>query len=128
MDWNAVAELATQYEAAGLGSTRQGSFLKDMAGWLAEGKLAVEETAFDGVGRWPEAMRSDSTCTMVGSMVSACTRAPGRAQAAVWRSWMPLKSITRRRPSARRAWMSASVSPPRWSDRNTKPRRIGTRG
>jgi len=31
MDWNAVAELATQYEAAGLGSTRQGSFLKDVS-------------------------------------------------------------------------------------------------
>jgi len=31
MDWNAVADLATQYEAAGLGSTRQGSFLKDVS-------------------------------------------------------------------------------------------------
>jgi hypothetical protein len=28
MDWNAVADLVTQYEAVGLGNTRQGSFLK----------------------------------------------------------------------------------------------------
>jgi hypothetical protein len=31
MDWNAVAELATQYEAVGLGNTRQGSFLKSVS-------------------------------------------------------------------------------------------------
>jgi hypothetical protein len=31
MDWNAVAELATQYESAGLGNTRSGSFLKSVA-------------------------------------------------------------------------------------------------
>ena len=31
MDWNAVAELASLYEAAGLGNTRSGSFLKSVS-------------------------------------------------------------------------------------------------
>jgi len=43
MDWNAVTELATLYEAAGLGSTRSGSFLKS---------VAQSQTVRGGGARW----------------------------------------------------------------------------
>lgn len=36
----------------------RGNFLSDMAKWLKEGKLRVEETTFDGIDKWPEAFQA----------------------------------------------------------------------
>lgn len=39
-------------------SGQEGSFLADMASWVKEGKLKVEETFFDGVGSFGDAFKS----------------------------------------------------------------------
>mmetsp|Transcript_28317 Transcript_28317/g.74336 ORF Transcript_28317/g.74336 Transcript_28317/m.74336 type:complete len:353 (+) Transcript_28317:184-1242(+) len=47
----------------------QGNFLEDMAGWLQDGKLVVEETVFDGIEQWPLAFRALFTGANTGKVV-----------------------------------------------------------
>ena len=47
----------------------KGNFLPDMAKWLSEGKVHVEETAFDGVGAFPEAFAALFTGANTGKVV-----------------------------------------------------------
>ena len=50
-------------------SGKKGNFLKDMGGWLAEGKVQVEETVFDGIESWPMAFQSLFTGVNTGKVV-----------------------------------------------------------
>ena len=50
-------------------SGQRGAFLKDMARWVGEGKVAVEETKFCGVGQWPAAFQSLFTGGNTGKVV-----------------------------------------------------------
>jgi NADPH-dependent curcumin reductase CurA len=36
----------------------RGNFLADMASWVKQGKLSVQETFFDGIEAWPDAFAS----------------------------------------------------------------------
>lgn len=36
-------------------SGKKGNFLKDMAGWVNEGKIVIEETVYNGIENWPVA-------------------------------------------------------------------------
>ena len=48
---------------------RRGDFHTDMARWLAEGKLVVEETRFAGIEAWPSAFQSLFTGANRGKVV-----------------------------------------------------------
>lgn len=48
---------------------RKGKFLEEMSGWLAEGKVKVQETFFDGMENWPMAFQSLFTGKNVGKVV-----------------------------------------------------------
>ena len=50
-------------------SGKKGNFLKDMAGWVKEGKVSVEETFFDGVEAWPMAFQALFTGSKKGKVV-----------------------------------------------------------
>jgi NADPH-dependent curcumin reductase CurA len=50
-------------------SGQQGNFLEDMSGWLAQGKIVVEETHFSGIDQWPFAFRSLFTGSNTGKVV-----------------------------------------------------------
>lgn len=50
-------------------SGMKGNFLKDMSGWLNEGKVKAEETKFDGIESWPLAFQSLFTGGNIGKVV-----------------------------------------------------------
>jgi len=50
-------------------SGKKGSFHKDMATWMAQGKIVVEETFFEGAASWPMAFQSLFTGKNVGKVV-----------------------------------------------------------
>jgi NADPH-dependent curcumin reductase CurA len=50
-------------------SGKKGNFLKDMSGWLVEGKVKVEETKFEGIDQWAVAFQSLFTGGNTGKVV-----------------------------------------------------------
>jgi len=50
-------------------SGAKGNFLEDMNQWMREGKLAVQETFFEGIDSWVEAFQSLFTGANVGKVV-----------------------------------------------------------
>jgi NADPH-dependent curcumin reductase CurA len=50
-------------------SGAKGDFLNDMHGWLREGKLAVEETVFEGIEEWGAGFQSLFTGGNTGKVV-----------------------------------------------------------
>jgi NADPH-dependent curcumin reductase CurA len=50
-------------------SGAKGNFHKDMPQWVAEGKLHIEETTFDGLESWPAAFAALFTGSNTGKVV-----------------------------------------------------------
>lgn len=48
---------------------KQGNFLKDMAGWVADGKVKVAETFFEGADKYGEAFQALFTGGNTGKVV-----------------------------------------------------------
>jgi len=45
-----------------------GDFVKDISGWIAEGKISVKETPFEGIENWPLALQSIFTGKSMGKI------------------------------------------------------------
>ena len=56
-------------------SGAQGNFLKDMGGWIKEGKVKVEETLFEGAEAYGEGFQSLFTGGNYGKVVVTTARA-----------------------------------------------------
>lgn len=46
----------------------RGNFIRDMSEWLGEGKIAVQETVFEGIEQWPMAFQALFTGANVGKV------------------------------------------------------------